>query len=931
MNKKLLWLIPPGLLAAAAAAVLALPGFVASSAHRARIEQLASSLTGRQVHIAGKLTLSLLPSPELNAGQITITGPDNEVITARALTLDISLPALLHGQLSAQTLTLESPTIAFPWPLPGGPKSIAPPGWLAALHAQIHHGAISLGSVHFANVDADLFTGANGAVTISGTGNLQGNKLNLTAALGATALSGAAPLSLTTGSGPLSLNLSGTLGSDSTLTGQLSLAAPGTSGSANLTVTATTATADALHLNIAKASLTGSAALDFSQPALTATLDARNLDLTPLQHLLPAWPGLPATLALTASNITYDGQSLPALTASLNLSPNGLNVQSLRATLPGATTLAASLQISTAGAITGHASLNSPDLPSLLSAYGLAPPPAWTSAALSTGLSGNINQLNLNNLTGSLGPSHLSGGLIITSHHATGALNFDRLDLTPLLSWLGRRPGNFTADGQITAAHATLGPLPLTHLLLDAALHNQLNIRRISANMLGGLAAGSVTLDAQGNITAARGFLSLPSAAPLAALAPASWPHLPAALVQPRLNLTLAARGPANALAASAVATLGAFTLTATPVINLIQPSAAGAISLQHPSAIAALNIFGLSQGLTYPGAGSISLRADFMAAPTSFGLPNFILSFGDLTADGQLMSNKGIISGQIAAGTLALPPIPASYTPPWSALATAQGKIGITADRVLYGGKPILGATAASLTFAPGSRLTLALSQASLAGGTLAGSLTASTTGNQPPALTAQLTASHIDSTQLNLPLAFPYTLAGIFDASAALTASGYTPKTWAATLGGSLSLDAGNGQLNGFTLAGLAQALHTPNRAKALHTALTSGATSFTTLALTGTFSHGNCTLSNASLTGPAGNASATGSIDLFDNTLALRLALSPSVTPPLTIDTMLLGSWAKPKQYPRLKPALDWAPPAPPLPAPPIPAPPIPAPPR
>ncbi|NNM55750.1 AsmA family protein [Acidocella sp.] len=930
MNKKLLWLIPLGLLAAAAAAVLALPGFVASSAHRARIEQLASSLTGRQVHIAGKLTLSLLPSPELNAGQITITGPDNEVITARALTLDISLPALLHGQLSAQTLTLESPTIAFPWPLPGGPKSIAPPGWLAALHAQIHHGAISLGSVHFANVDADLFTGANGAVTISGTGNLQGNKLNLTAALGATALTGTAPLSLTAGSGPLSLNLSGTLGGDGTLTGQLSLAAPGTSGSANLTVTATAATADALHLNIAKASLTGSAALDFSQPALTATLDARNLDLTPLQHLLlqhllPAWPGLPATLALTASNITYNGQNLPALTTSLNLAPNGLNVQSLKATLPGATTLAASLQISAAGAITGHASLNSPDLPSLLAAYGLAPPPAWTSAALSSGLSGTTSQIYLNNLTGSLGPSHLSGGLIITGHHATGALNFDRLDLTPLLSWRGRRPGNFTADGQITAAHATLGPLPLTHLLLDGALNHQLNIRRISANMLGGLAAGSVTLDAQGNITAARGFLSLPSAAPLAALAPASWPHLPAALVQPRLNLTLAARGPANALAASAVATLGAFTLTATPVINLIQPSASGAISLQHPSAIAVLNIFGLSQGLTYPGAGSISLRADFMAAPTSFGLPNFILSFGDLTADGQLMSNKGIISGQIAAGTLALPPIPASYTPPWSALAAAQGKIGITADRVLYGGKPILGATAASLTFAPGSRLTLALSQASLAGGTLAGSLTASTTGNQPPALTAQLTASHIDSTQLNLPLAFPYTLAGIFDASAALTASGYTPKTWAATLGGSLSLDAGNGQLNGFTLAGLAQALHTPNRAKALHTALTSGATSFTALAFTGTFSHGNCTLSNASLTGPAGNASATGSIDVFDNTLALRLALSPSVTPPLTINTMLLGSWTKPKQYPRLKPALDWAPPAPPLPAPPLPAPP------
>ncbi|GLR66450.1 hypothetical protein GCM10010909_11300 [Acidocella aquatica] len=914
MNKNRLWLIPLGLIAAAAAAVLALPGFVASSAHRARIEQLASSLTGRDVHITGKLTLSLLPAPELNAQQITITGPDNEVITAKALTLDISLPALLHGQLSAQTLTLESPTIAFPWPLPGGPKSIAPPGWLAALHAQIHHGNISLGGAQFANVDADLFTGANGAVTISGTGNLQGNNLSLTAALGATALTGAAPLSLTANSGPLALNFSGSLGGDSALTGQLSLAAPNTSGSASLTIAGSTATAGALHLTIAKASVTGSATLDFSQPALTATLDAQNLDLTPLRALLPGWPSLPIALDLTASNLTYNGQSLPALTTSLNLSAGGLNIQSLQATLPGTTTLATSLKISAAGALTGQASLNSPDLPGLLTAYGLTPPPAWTSAQLSTNLSGTISQLTLANLTGSLGPSHLTGGLIITGHHATGALSFDRLDLTPLLSWLGQRPGNFTADGQITAARASLGPVPLTHLLLDGALNNQLNIRRISANVLGGLAAGSVTLDAQSNVTAARGFLSLPSAAPLAALLPASWPHLPAALVQPRLSLTLAARGPASALAASALAVLGPFTLTATPVINLTQPSATGAISLQHPSAIAALNIFGLSQGLAYPGAGSISLRANFIASPTSFGLPNFVLSLGDLTANGQLVSNKGIISGQIDSSTLALPPIPAGYTLPWQALAAAQGKIGITASRVLYGGNPILGATSASLTFSPGSRLTLALPQASLAGGTLAGSITATAAGNQPPALTAQFTASHIDPTQLNLPLAFPYTLSGNFDASAALTATGYAPKTWAATLGGTASLNASNGQLQGFSLAALAQALHAPDRAKALRAALASGNTGFTTLALSGTFGHGNCTLNSASLTGPSGSASATGSIDIFDHSLALRLALLPSVTPPLTLNTALLGSWAKPNQYPRLKPALDWAPPAP-----------------
>ena len=915
MNKKLLWLIIPlGLVAAAAAAILALPGFVASSAHRARIEQLASSLTGRQVHIAGKLTLSLLPSPELNAGRITITGPDNEVITAHALTLDISLSALLHGQLSAKTLILESPSIAFPWPLPGGPRSVAPPGWLAALHAQIHQGSIRLGGAQFTNVDADLFTGANGAVTISGSGALLGNGISLTAALGATALTGGAPLSLTAGIGPATLNFSGGLSGDGALAGQLGLTAPNISGSASLAVSGGAADASAIRVNIAKALLTGGATLSFAQPALTATLNAQNLDLTALRPLLPGWPGLPIALNLTASNLSYDGQSLPALTTSLGLSPKGLNIHSLQATLPGGTTLATSLQIATDGAITGQASLNSPDLPGLLSAYGLTPPPDWRAAQLSASLGGTTSRLALDKLSGSLGPSRLTGRLVIAGRHATGALNFDTLNLTPLISWLGQRPGHFTADGQITAARASLGPVPLTHLLLDGALNTQLNIRRISANVLGGLAAGSVTLDAQNNVVAARGFLSLPSAAPLAALLPASWPRPPAALVRPRLSLTLAARGPDNALSASAIAVLGDFTLTASPLIDLTQPSLSGAISLQHPSAIAALGIFGLSRGLTYPGAGSISLRASITASPTSLGLPDFVLSLGDLTASGQLVSDKGVISGQIDSSTLALPPIPAGYMPPWPALASAQGKVGITAGRVLYGGQTILGATSASLTLGAGGHLTLAVPQASLAGGTLAGSISATAGGSQPPALTAQFTASHIDPAQLNLPLAFPYTLSGFFDAAGSLAATGYTPKTWAATLSGKASLNAGNGQLHGVSLAGLAQALHEPDRASALRAALDGGSTGFATLALSGAFSHGNCTLSSASLIGPAGSASATGSIDIFDNSLALRIALRPSINPPLTLHTALLGGWANPRQYPQLRPALDYRLPTP-----------------
>ena len=137
-----------------------MPGFVASSTHRGTIEALASSLTGRDVRINGKLSLALLPAPQLVAGRVTITGPDQETIQARSLTLAISLPALLHGQLHATSLTLISPHIDLPWPLPGGSAAIAPPSWLAALHAQIQNGAITLGRLHLADVNATLVTGA---------------------------------------------------------------------------------------------------------------------------------------------------------------------------------------------------------------------------------------------------------------------------------------------------------------------------------------------------------------------------------------------------------------------------------------------------------------------------------------------------------------------------------------------------------------------------------------------------------------------------------------------------------------------------------------------------------------------------------------------------------------------------------------------------
>jgi AsmA-like C-terminal region len=943
VNKQYLWLLPIIPIGLLAVAILSLPSFVASSAHRNNIEDLASSLTGRQVRISGKLSLGLFPAPEITAAGVTINGPDNETITARSLALTISLPALLHGQLSATTLSLHAPTIAFPWPLPGGAAAIAPPTWLAALHAQIQNGDISFGAAHFRNVDADLYTGSNGTLTITGTGTLADHPLTLTLAFGAPQLTGTTPVTVDAASGDYSLHFTGGLNAASILSGRLEFAAPKIAGTASLTAGATALTATTLQFADGKASVTGSATLDFLHPALTAALTAANLDISALRAQSSNWPSLPATtLTLNATNLLFDGQSIPELQTSLDADANGITLHSLQASLPGNASLTANGQISPAGAITAQASLDAPDLPTLLTGTGVTPPATWTTADLAAAVTGTEGNLTFTNLIGTLGPNDLSGTVILTGRHAAGAVNFDQLDLPHLLAWFGQHPvQNFTADGQITATNASFGRLPLTHLLLDASLTDHLNIRRISANLFDGLASGSVTLDPSGQITAARGFLVLPSAKPLAALLPPAW-QPPAALVQPSLHFALFAQGPSTALATSMIATLGDFTLTAAPVINLAQQSATGPLSLRAPNAIAALKIFGFShapatpppcnlppeplltstgvdsacappsgQTLAWPGAGSLSLRADVTAAPTQFGLPDFVLSLGGLTANGRLLRTNGIISGQIDSGTLALPAVPADAALPWTALAAAQGKITLTAKHVLYNGAEILGSSLGSLTLAPNTA-TLAITHASLAGGNLSGSLTATTATTAAPALAATFTAVNMNAASLNLPINFPYTLpTGTLTAQANLTASGYSPRIWAATLAGSANLTATQGSLIGFSLTGIANALKSTERTHPLRTAMTTGTTNFQNFTFAATGDHGNASLTRASLTGLDGNATATGSIDIFDNTLALQLALQPNVTPPLSLGMSVLGNWSAPKQFLGLKPALSWPP--------------------
>jgi uncharacterized protein involved in outer membrane biogenesis len=925
LRTRLLMIVPLLLAVLIAAVLIALPSFVSSRAHRHTIEALASSLTGRQVRIGGHLSLNILPVPQLIAERITIAGPADETITANSLVLDIAVPALLQGRLSASSLTLQSPNVVIPWPLPEGLKALSAPPWLTALHAQIENGAVTVGAVHFANVSADLFTGAGGALAVSGTAVLDGEPLTLSLGIGA-GNRGVIPLTFDASSSDalkLSAHVSGTLHRGGALAAALTASAmlpnAGEQAAATATIEADNDGIRTTDLSVRQgnAALSGSAALDFATASLTLALNGRNLDFSQLAVFWRngAHPPLPVKLTLDAVDSRFDGMSIPGLHARADASGTYIDVSEVALTLPGGSSLNGNLLMLNTGQFRGQAALTSGDLPALLTGYGVANglPAAWAKLHVTTDLEGDGSHLMLQQVAGNAGTGAFTGDVSLVwpagTIAAAGQLHFDRLDLTPLPGLVKNLAGgvkNFSAEGEVTIGRATYGGVDMTDLLLDAGIGQQLTVRRLSASLYGGMFATSFTL-AGGQVTIARLLLSVPSAAPLAALLPAGWP-LPAVLVQQPAAVSVLAEGPLEALATSGTATLGDLEITAAPIVDLSRLAAAGPLTLRYPNAIAAVKAFGYPAGLAWPGAGSIALRANFSASAGAIGLPDFVLSLGDLTAAGRLMLAGGKIDGDIAADTLALPPVPADVSVPWRVLEADTGTIKLTASQVLLGGAAVLGPSAASLTLGP-HRVSLNVPYAGLANGTLSGTVTAATATKQAAQLSADVKLSGADAAAVNLPLSFPYAVpAGVLGGQAALTASGDTPADWAGSLAGSATLTGTEGTLNGFDLAGVAQALK-PKSSIALRKAATAGDTRYDSLTISGNLGNGGYNINAASLLGPDGNASATGRIG--GNDLALKISLMPKVTPPLTVGLAVTGRWAAARKIPDLRAALGWAP--------------------
>ena len=936
-RKHLIWAIPLLLLVLVIlAGVMILPAFVAAPAHRATIEDFASRLTGRTVHISGKLSLSYLPLPDITATGITITGPDHQLITARALSLDLSPAALLHGQFGVRTLRLDAPVISLPWPIPGGINDIAPPPWLAALHAQISNGQIRIGSLDFTGVEADLLTGAGGRVRVAGTGQLYQRPVTLDLSVGQTASLGGTPLSAYATFANTKATMDGTLDANSQLDGQLSFHTDNNiTGALQIQLTGRALNVSSLALEQGQARLNGSAWLDLKPLRLTARLIGQNLELGDVLELKPLLPeNLPVQAELSLANVTIAGRVVATAKTVFVASPEADALTDLSLGTDGGANLRGNIRLARDGGLSGQLSLMVPDVQTFLAGLGLPPETMWTTAVLRTQLQGTQTAPHLAHISGVLGRDHVDGDVFILAHHAAFRLNFNHLALIPLTQALQQVHATrlFSAEGELTATQAEAGPIRLSNLFVDASFDNGLNIRRATANIYGGIVGGSMALNSQFEPISAHLFAALPDAAPLVM---ALFPHLKyprAALSQP-LNLIAAAAGSPASLSVATVIGLGNLTLTATPLIDLTTRSAQGALSLRTADAIDAFKKLGLvngcsrmqvlkgypfqvanqpclasanNPGLAFPGPGSLSLRAYVKVTPSQLSLTDFVANAGLLNASGWLTLQKDHLTGQINAGTLAFPSLP-TQTPVPDQLPIS-GQIKLSAEKIIYAGHDSFGPLTATLNLAPDA-IGLSALKAGLGGGTVSGGLSLTLPPTSMPILKAQLVATAIDASTLNISQPFPVQLtSGLINATANLSASGYTAKTWAATLSGNVTLNAENGELNGLSLPNIAAALKAsaPLQAGAW---MSRGSTPFTAFTVNANISQGNCTLSQATLTSPAGTLTAVGGIDLFDQSLALRLEAHPAVHPPLTLVTRLIGSWAQPSQTTDISAARTW----------------------
>jgi uncharacterized protein involved in outer membrane biogenesis len=198
----------------------------------------------------------------------------------------------------------------------------------------------------------------------------------------------------------------------------------------------------------------------------------------------------------------------------------------------------------------------------------------------------------------------------------------------------------------------------------------------------------------------------------------------------------------------------------------------------------------------------------------------------------------------------------------------------------------------------------------AKLGSGTVSGGV-AFDAAARPPSLAASAKVSDavitgpLDNASIDV-------LSGHADASMRLAASGYSPSVILATLGGRVTLTVHDGTMSGIDLFRLKQAVETsdPKAVEAAaNDALRSGATGFDRLDLGANIAHGDLVLDTGSLTGAAGEAHISGSVNLASQALDVWIALQPALPSPPEVAIHLTGPIDRPNRAPELAGLARW----------------------
>ena len=905
------------------------------NAHREALEAAASGFLGRDVEISGPIRLSLLPQPSITAERVEVRDDGDGVrMGTRALTLNLSLGALLTGRVEVTHVVLERPDIRLPWPLPRGPISIEPPPWLAALSADVTRGSLVIGPLHVTDANFSVVTGgATTALKIDGTAEAGGEAWQLSIGLAWPQNDGGAPLQVTlqNAATPAStFGFKGVMAASGQVLGSFTahgddlaalVPAPALPFDANGTLRAdgrsVSLTDLALSLGNMPASgdvrlrLTTPKAPMAAPPSLTIHLHTPMLNLAPWLTAFPAGStsAPPLSLDLNADSAVFGDGLLRRFGLKLVTSATRIRVDDMHATLPGEAAIALTgfydpASVSFIGrmslaapspAVTLHWLAQSklvPDYSGALS--GLA------SLAITADVAADPRRAAVTGIAGRMNDTTIAGGFALglgPAASVAAGLDFGKIDLGQWLppDWLVDPPrpdllahalAGTTADLRLTAGEVWLGDDRIDHGVLDAAISGgRLNLRQLAGQDQGVQVLVSGAMDGDGILSDARLVLAAPHASPFVDLLPARLRGEHTFWNEP-LAATVTAAGQPAALAVSLQGSVGDLDVSAQPVMDLVHDHWQGPVTLQHPSASRLLRSLGYGDAPAWLGEGSLSVVSNVASDGSSWSLAPVTFSVGMLHGSGRLARSSARppdarqITGTLVIDTLPWPepaaddPIPVDLLRGWGAA------LDITVDHVMDDLLPIASDVHAETRVNDGV-LQVAIERARFLGAALTG--TVRLAAADPPTLTATFGLAGAASTPApdhSLPGWLPVALtAASLNGHVTLGARGYSLSSWLASLDATMSVTAGPGVIDGIDLAAVPKPGLEATLAAVPKADLFGGTTSFDTLKASASIALGELQLTGFQLGGAAGVMTAAGQVDLVRGVCNLNLALKPA----------------------------------------------------